>query len=126
MIDPEALALGTNIVQGIADGISNGAGKIADAARGAASDAFEAAKKFLGIESPSKLMRDQIGLNFSKGIAGGIKDGIPEVIGASEQAAMTAAQTVNNFTFSASYANTQSESSLINDARAWMMTMGDA
>jgi phage-related protein len=125
-IIPEALALGTNIVQGIADGISNGAGKIADAARGAASDAFEAAKKFLGIESPSKLMRDQIGLNFSKGIAGGIKDGIPEVIGASEQAAMSAAQTVNNFTFSASYANTQSESSLINDARAWMMTMGDA
>jgi len=58
--------------------------------------------------------------------AGGIKDGIPEVIGASEQAAMSAAQTVNNFTFSASYANTQSESSLINDARAWMMTMGDA
>jgi phage-related protein len=125
-IIPEALALGTNIVQGIADGISNGAGKIADAARGAASDAFEAAKKFLGIESPSKLMRDQIGLNFSKGIAGGIKDGIPEVIGASEQAAATAAQTVNNITLTANYSNAQSESSLIADARAWMMTMGDA
>jgi hypothetical protein len=71
-------------------------------------------------------MHDMVGINVSKGIAGGIKDGIPEVIGASEQAALSAAQTVNNFTFSASYANTQSESSLINDARAWMMTMGDA
>jgi phage-related protein len=125
-IIPEALALGTNMVQGIADGISSGASLIKDAAMTAAKQAYQAVKDFFGIESPSKLMHDMIGINVSKGIAGGIKDGIPEVIGASEQAAMSAAQTVNNFTFSASYANTQSESSLINDARAWMMTMGDA
>jgi len=127
-IIPEALALGTNIVQGIANGISNGAGKIADAARGAASDAFEAAKKFLGIESPSKLMRDQIGLNFSKGMASGILSGIPEVASAARDTAAvgaaSAAQTVNNITLTANYSNAQSESSLINDARAWMMTMG--
>jgi phage-related protein len=125
-IIPEALALGTNMVQGIADGISSGASLIKDAAMTAAKAAYQAIKDFFGIESPSKLMHDMVGINVSKGIAGGIKDGIPEVIGASEQAAMSAAQTVNNFTFSASYANTQSESSLINDARAWMMTMGDA
>jgi phage-related protein len=125
-IIPEALALGTNMVQGIADGITSGASLIKDAAMTAAKAAYQAIKDFFGIESPSKLMHDMVGINVSKGIAGGIKDGIPEVIGASEQAAMSAAQTVNNFTFSASYANTQSESSLINDARAWMMTMGDA
>lgn len=127
-IIPEALALGTNIVQGIANGISNGAGKIADAARGAASAAFEAAKKLLGIESPSKLMRDQIGLNFSKGMAIGILDGIPDVAGAARDTAAvgaaTAAQTVNNISLTANYSNAQSESSLIADARAWMMTMG--
>jgi phage-related protein len=125
-IIPEALALGTNMVQGIANGITSGASLIKDAAMTAAKAAYQAIKDFFGIESPSKLMHDMVGINVSKGIAGGIKDGIPEVIGASEQAAMSAAQTVNNFTFSASYANTQSESSLINDARAWMMTMGDA
>jgi phage-related protein len=125
-IIPEALALGTNMVQGIADGISSGASLIKDAAMTAAKAAYQAIKDFFGIESPSKLMHDMVGINVSKGIAGGIKDGIPQIVGASEQAAMSAAQTVNNFTFSASYANTQSESSLINDARAWMMTMGDA
>jgi phage-related protein len=125
-ITPKALELGTNIINGIAAGIKNGAGIVADAAKGAASDAFEAAKKFLGIASPSKLMRDQIGLNFSKGMAEGIMDGLPSVVGAATDTASTAAQTVNNFTFSASYANTQSESSLINDARAWMMTLGEA
>jgi len=125
-IIPEALALGTNMVQGIAEGISSGASLIKDAAMTAAKAAYQAIKDFFGIDSPSKLMHDMVGINVSKGIAGGIKDGIPEVIGASEQAALSAAQTVNNFTFSASYANTQSESSLINDARAWMMTMGDA
>jgi hypothetical protein len=125
-IKPEALKLGTSLMQGIADGISNGAQLLKDAAMTAAKAAYQAILDFFGIESPSKLMHDMVGINVSKGIAGGIKDGIPEVIGASEQAAMSAAQTVNNFTFSASYANTQSESSLINDARAWMMTMGDA
>jgi phage-related protein len=125
-IVPKALALGTNIVQGIANGIKNGAGIVADAARNAASAAFDAAKKFLGIESPSKLMRDQIGVNFSKGMAEGIMDGLPEVVGAARNTAATAASTVNNITLTANYSNAQSESTLIADARAWMMTMGSA
>ena len=125
-ITPKALELGTNIINGIASGIKNGAGIIADAAKGAASAAFDAAKKFLGIASPSKLMRDQIGVNFSKGMAEGIMDGLPSIVGAATDTAATAAQTVNNITLTANYSNAQSESSLIADARAWMMTMGSA
>ena len=125
-ITPKALELGTNIINGIADGIKNGAGIVADAARDAASAAFDAAKKFLGIASPSKLMRDQIGVNFSKGMAEGIMDGLPSIVGAATDTAATAAQTVNNITLTANYSNAQSESSLIADARAWMMTMGSA
>ena len=125
-ITPKALELGTNIINGIADGIKNGAGIVADAARDAASAAFDAAKKFLGIESPSKLMRDQIGVNFSKGMAEGIMDGLPSVVGAATDTAATAASTVNNITLTANYSNAQSESSLIADARAWMMTMREA
>ena len=120
--------VGTNIATGIANGISDAAGKIADAARNAASAAYEAAKKFLGMASPSKLMRDQVGLNFSKGMALGILDGIPDVVNAARDTtaigAATAAQTVNNITLTANYTNMQSESTLIADARAWMMTMG--
>jgi len=125
-ITPKALTLGTNIVNGIAAGIKNGAGVVADAAKNAASEAYEAAKRFLGIASPSKLMRDQIGLNFSKGMAEGIMDGMPSVVGAATDTAATAASTVNNITLTANYSNAQSESSLIADARAWMMTMGSA
>ncbi len=122
--------VGTNIATGIANGISGAAGKIADAARNAASAAYEAAKDFLGIESPSKLMRDKVGLNFSKGMAGGILDGMPEVVSAATDTAAigaaAATSTVNNITLNATYANTQSESTLIADARAWMMTLGKA
>ena len=122
--------VGTNIATGIANGITDAAGKIADAARGAASRAYEAAKNFLGMASPSKLMRDQVGKNFSKGMALGIIDGIPEVANAARDTAVvgaaTAAQTINNITLTANYSNMQSESSLIADARAWMMTMGSA
>lgn len=66
--------IGKNIVKGIANGIKNVAGIIADAAVSAAKSAFEAAKKFLGINSPSTLMRDQIGKFISLGMAEGIED----------------------------------------------------
>lgn len=48
------LSIGTNIIQGIANGIANAAHIIVDAAKNAAQAAFEAAKNFLGIESPAK------------------------------------------------------------------------
>ena len=48
------LSIGTNIIQGIANGIANAAHIIVDAAKSAAEAAFNAAKNFLGIESPAK------------------------------------------------------------------------
>lgn len=72
-------SVGSAVISGIVSGISNGAHLIADAARGAARKAFQAAKNFLGIKSPSKLFRDQIGMNIGKGLALGIRDTIPVV-----------------------------------------------
>lgn len=66
--------LGRNIIQGIADGISNAGSIIADAARGAAEDAYNAAKRFLGINSPSKKAEEGIGEPFAEGIAKGIEN----------------------------------------------------
>lgn len=73
------LSIGINIIKGIASGIANAAGLIADAARNAAKKAFDAAKAFLGIHSPSRLMRDQVGRYISEGIAVGIDQNVDSI-----------------------------------------------
>lgn len=65
-------AVGTAIIQGIANGISAGAGAIADAAKAAAQAALDAAKAFLGIQSPSKVFTE-IGKNIGDGLVIGIQ-----------------------------------------------------
>lgn len=65
--------IGSNIISGIARGISAGVGAIVSAARQAAASALNAAKKFLGIASPSKVMRDQVGKFIPEGVAVGIE-----------------------------------------------------
>lgn len=73
------LKIGTDIIKGIAKGITGAAGEIARAAKDAAKRAFEAAKDFLGIHSPSRLMRDQVGRYISEGIAVGIEDNLNSI-----------------------------------------------
>lgn len=65
--------IGSNIVSGIARGISSGASAIISAAQSAARAALNAAKRFLGIASPSKVMRDQVGKFIPEGMAVGIE-----------------------------------------------------
>jgi phage-related protein len=72
--DTDWKAVGTAIIQGIANGISAGAGAIADAARAAAQAALDAAKGFLGIQSPSRVAMQQIGEPFTEGLAIGLGD----------------------------------------------------
>lgn len=71
------LSIGGNIIKGIGDGIRNGVGAIADAARSAASAALDAAKRFLGISSPSKRFRDEVGAMMMAGTGIGIEDNVP-------------------------------------------------
>lgn len=66
--------VGSNIVSGIASGIAAGASKIISAAAGAAKSALNAAKQALGIHSPSRVFRDQVGANIALGLADGILD----------------------------------------------------
>lgn len=66
--------IGNNIVSGIANGITAGAGAIWQAAKNAASTALRSAKEFLGIASPSKVMRDQVGKYIPSGLAVGIEN----------------------------------------------------
>lgn len=66
-------SIGTNLIKGIAKGISSAAGLIKDAALSAARKAFNAVKGFFGIASPSKLMANEIGKYIPAGIAMGIE-----------------------------------------------------
>lgn len=70
-----AVSVGQAIIDGIVAGIKAGAGAIKDAAVNAAKGALDGAKDALGIKSPSKEARDQIGLPFAQGIAAGITAG---------------------------------------------------
>lgn len=65
--------IGSNIISGIAQGISSGVSAIVSAAKSAARAALDAAKRFLGIASPSKVMRDQVGKFIPAGMAVGIE-----------------------------------------------------
>ena len=86
--------VGSNIIRGIARGITAGVSWIVSAAKNAAKKAFQAAKNFLGIKSPSKLFRDKIGKNIALGMALGIDDGEKNVV--------TAMDRLNNNLISAS------------------------
>lgn len=70
------LELGAQVINGIVDGLANGAGAIWDAATDAAGGIFDAVCDFLGIESPSKLGR-YIGRMFDAGIAEDLEDNAP-------------------------------------------------
>jgi phage-related protein len=65
-------SIGDNIIEGIANGIKSGASAIASAAKKAAKSALDAAKDFLGIHSPSTVMRDEVGRWIPEGMAEGI------------------------------------------------------
>lgn len=70
-------SIGRNIVNGIASGIRNFAGSIVSAAKSAAKSALNAAKSFLGIHSPSRVFRDQVGKYMALGMGVGFEENVP-------------------------------------------------
>lgn len=70
-------SLGYNIASGIASGVRGGSSLITSAARSAANSALASAKAALGIHSPSRVFRDEIGRMIPAGIALGIESATP-------------------------------------------------
>jgi phage-related protein len=66
--------IGEDIIEGIKEGIKAAAKRLVDAAKNAVQGALNAAKSVLGIKSPSKVFRDQVGAMIGAGIAEGIND----------------------------------------------------
>ena len=65
--------IGSNIIQGLVNGVTGAAGKLIDAVKGAVGDAIEGAKNLLGIHSPSRVFR-KIGQYTMQGAALGVDD----------------------------------------------------
>lgn len=71
--------VGSNILEGIKNGIISAVSAVVDAAKSAASSIYNAVKDFFRIGSPSKLMRDDIGHWIPPGVAVGIEGNMSPV-----------------------------------------------
>lgn len=76
----ELLNIGKQIIQGLINGIKSGISGVVSAIGGMVSSAVDKAKSLLGIHSPSRVFRDQVGLMISRGMALGISKGEREVL----------------------------------------------
>lgn len=66
--------IGSNLIQGLWNGIQDMAGWIYDQIRGFGAGVLNQLRNYFGISSPSKLMRDVIGKNLALGIGVGFSD----------------------------------------------------
>lgn len=80
------LSIGSDIVRGIWDGISGAAGWLGDQVRNFASGILDGMKNALGINSPSRLFRDQVGKYIAQGIGEGFTDEMGSVVGQMQDA----------------------------------------
>ena len=74
--------VGYNVSDGFASGITLGKWKAINAIIDLVDDTLSAGKKEAGIASPSKVMRDQVGIHMASGMAVGIRKGIPQAASA--------------------------------------------
>jgi phage-related protein len=71
--------IGTNIVQGIWNGINNAKDWILDKIKGFGDAVLSGLKSFFGINSPSRVMRDQVGVYLAQGIGVGFEQEMQKV-----------------------------------------------
>jgi tape measure domain-containing protein len=80
------LSIGGDIVRGIWNGISGAAGWLAGKVKSFASGILGGMKDALGIHSPSRLFRDQVGKYIAQGIGEGFTDEMGSVVGQMQDA----------------------------------------
>lgn len=78
-------SLGSNIINGIVNGLNAGIDWIKEKARSVAQSALDAAKNALGIESPSKVFRDEVGKMITAGLSIGIDQNAVDAINSAEK-----------------------------------------
>ena len=89
------VSIGSSIVQGIIRGVSGAAGKLFSKMRSIASNALQAAKNALGINSPSKVFRDVVGRSIPEGIAVGVTKSEDEAINSIDDMTANLVKSIN-------------------------------
>lgn len=87
-----AASIGQAIMQGAIGAINAGASALSGAIGSAVRGALQAAKETLGIESPSKVFRNEVGVPIMQGAIGGINAGAPALMKATKAAIAPAIQ----------------------------------
>ncbi|MEY4666121.1 tape measure protein [Weissella cibaria] len=95
-VGSELVSAGRNFVMGFVNGIKGAIGSAVDAAANMAKSAVGAAKKFLNIHSPSRVMRDEVGYYVGAGMAVGINNSASDVSRASTDMAQNAVDAASN------------------------------
>lgn len=78
----QMVTIGKNIVQGIINGITGAVGALYDKMKSIASSALKGAKDALGIKSPSRKFRDEVGKWIPEGMAVGVERNMDVAINA--------------------------------------------
>lgn len=86
-IPGQVASVGRNIVQGLWNGIQGAAGWLLGRIKDWCGNILNGIKGFFGINSPSRVMRDEVGVQLAKGMALGIRDGESYVIRAEKSQA---------------------------------------
>lgn len=112
------LSIGSDIVHGIWNGISGAAGWLADQVKNFASGILDGMKNALGIHSPSRLFRDQVGKYIAQGIGEGFTDEMDSVVSQMQDAMPDASAFVSDpqLAYSASTATGAVANSSVVDA----------
>lgn len=84
-IASKVMSIGSDIVSGVWNGIKNAAGWFIDQVKGFFSGIVDGVKNALGIGSPSKVFRDEIGKWLPPGVAQGFKAALPAAMNSMEK-----------------------------------------
>lgn len=84
-IASKVMSIGSDIVSGVWNGIKNAAGWFIDQVKGFFSGIVDGVKSALGIGSPSKVFRDEIGKWLPPGVAQGFKAALPAAMNSMEK-----------------------------------------
>lgn len=84
-IPGQVVSIGSNIVQGMVNGVTGAVGSLIGAVKGAVGNAIDAAKNLLGIHSPSRVFRE-IGQYAMQGAALGVDDDADLLVNSTDDA----------------------------------------
>lgn len=94
-IPSQMLSIGSQICQGLANGIRNGISSVVNAAKNLVSNAVQGAKDALGIHSPSRVFKNEVGKQIVQGLIVGIKADASQAYKTMDEFSRSLVRTVN-------------------------------